>query len=87
MQENQYQINFSLSSIHFFHKETRFTVLILNWWQVFRLESETHWCNGYAPSLESPSSDQNVLLCYWASHFTDRLCLILSFSFCLFCFC
>ena len=41
MHENQYQINFSLSSIHFFHKETRFTVLILNLWQVFRLESET----------------------------------------------
>ena len=62
-------------------------VLILNWWQVFRLESETHWCNGYTPRLVSPSSDRNFLLCSWAIQFTDRLCLIFSFSFCLFCFC
>ena len=48
----------------FFHKETRFTVLILNRWHFFHLESETLWCSGYTPSLVSPSPDRQFMSCH-----------------------
>ena len=36
---------------------------------------------GYTPSLVSHSPDRKFLLCYWASYFTERLCLFFHLVF------
>ena len=51
----------------FFHKETRFTVLILNRQHVFHLESETLWCSGYKKNFQT----------WWALAPTDTLCCVI----------
>ena len=68
----------------FFHKETRFTVLILNRQHVFHLESETLWCRGYKKNFKlgepQPRPTIYVVLLSQLLHRTSVL--ISSFSFC-----